>query len=151
MNTSGSWNSMYSNSDINSKNVADCISLPSVESCSTISNGKQIISKPNNIVCTNTRINNQNLVKRVDNLENIVRELSETMKSITNVGNLNGECVSHINLPDSSSEQLNISDLTISPDSHSEIVGGKRSRRRRRKSVKRKRKQSKKNHRKTRR
>jgi hypothetical protein len=128
-----------------------------MKSCTTASELPQRQYKSNNNnFCTDKRINDQILVKRVDTLEQTVNRLSKEIQSITKVGNLNGECVSHINLPDSSSESVRdifsgMSCLTISPEPHYEIVGGKRSRRRRRKSVKRKRKQSKKNHRKTRR
>ena len=137
--------------------------IKSVKSCTTAREVPQRQYKSNNkVVCINSRINNQHLANRVQTLEDKVKILSKEIQSITKVGNLNGECVSHITDclsqegPDLSSESVRdifsgMSCLTISPEPHYEIVGGKRSRRRRRKSVKRKRKQSKKNHRKTRR
>ena len=148
------WKTVYNGA----KSAPACLNntLHSNKSCTTTSELPQRQYKSNNkLVCINSRINNQHLANRVQTLENKVKILSKEIQSITKVGNLNGECVSHITDclsqegPDSKSESVrdifsNVSDLT-------QGGGGKRSRRRRRKSVKRKRKQSKKNHRKTRR
>ena len=118
--------------------------INSVNSCSTASDLMQQQSAY--VLIKDVRMQNKNLAKRVNTLENTVNNLSDAIQRITNVGCVNGEHVSVIHSPDSSSEDLDISELTPFGS-----LGGKRSRRRRRKSLKGRRKQSKKNHRKTRR
>jgi hypothetical protein len=134
----GHWQSVFKNTN----SAPACLNrtLNSVKSCSTASD---LMQQPSAYVLINdVRVKNNDLAKRVNTLEDTVNKLSDAIQRITNVGCVNGEHVSVIHSPESSSKDLDISELTS--------LGGKRSRRRRRKSLKG-RKQSKKNHRKTRR